>query len=255
MPECPGCQTPYEEGQHYCKQCGRDLSIEPAPTPRCPRCGAEVTAEQNFCHECDAPLKEKQMSPAFAINKNWLLAGAAAIGVIIVLIVVIQFTRQTSPPPDKLAESPVSQEAPTPPGVKPAQPLGPKATEPGIVPKSDISGLQADLERVLNNLKDANLNKDILLYMSTISLLYPEMDKKRQDILKNWEKFDFKSMTYTVSKIRDLGDNDAVAEVNWSTLSQNRANKNLQTDDFRYRVWFAKELGQWKIKKIEEIED
>ena len=121
-------------------------------------------------------------------------------------------------------------------------------------PGTTVSSVRVDVEGVFNQIKEANLTKNILLYMNTLSAVYPQLDKKRQEVSKTWEKFDFKEMTFTVNKIQDVGNGNVVAEVNWSTWTQNLATKELRTDDLHYRVWFAKELGQWKIKKIEELQ-
>jgi len=117
-----------------------------------------------------------------------------------------------------------------------------------------VESLQAELEEVLNRIKEANLKKNILLYLDTLSALYPQVEKKRQEVSKTWEKFDFKKMAFSVNKLQEVGSSNVVAEVNWSTTSQNLTTGDLRTDDFRYRVWFAKELGQWKINKIEELQ-
>ncbi|MDD3581963.1 MAG: hypothetical protein PHW74_13200 [Desulfobacca sp.] len=184
------------------------------------------------------------MLPRF-ISKAWLI-GIIAVAVLgVVLILVLQRDRQPSPAPSSVSQpEPSAAPAAKPGEAEPAQPLE----------ISRQASLQTGLEKVLYNLKEANLNKDIILYMSCLSFLYPELDKKRQEVLTTWGKFDFKKMVFTLSKIRELGSDNAVAEVTWSTLSQNLTTKNLQTNDFSYKVWFAKELGQWKIKKIEDLE-
>jgi hypothetical protein len=113
--------------------------------------------------------------------------------------------------------------------------------------------LQEDLEGVFSQIREANLTKDILLYMDTLSAVYLNLDKKRQEIFKIWGKYDFKEMTFTLNKIQEVGNGKVVVEVNWNTSTRNLITKDLRTDDFQYRVWFVKELGHWKINKIEDL--
>lgn len=241
MPVCPACQTPHETGQHYCKQCGHDLQTAPPTEKHCPQCGTAVTADQKFCHNCDAPLDVEVPAPIKAASRKWLLGALAAIGVVALVLVVTLSRKPESPP------APVTPVAPAPAVVPPSasSPAPPGSAETGLAPQ---------LEKVLNNLKEANLKKDLILYMSSLSFVYPQLDKKRQEVLKTWEKFDFKKMAVTLAKVRDLGGDEAVAEVNWNTVTQNLATKELVADDFVYQVWFVKELGQWKVRKIEEME-
>jgi hypothetical protein len=89
--------------------------------------------------------------------------------------------------------------------------------------------------------------------MDTSSKAYPQPDKKREEVVKTWKNFDFREMAYTVGNVQEVEQNKAIAEVKWTTTSQNLATKNWQTAEYRYRVWVTNELGQWKIKKIEEI--
>ena len=57
MPQCPHCQTEYDQGQRYCSVCGSFLLHPEEGDTFCPQCGVRVSSRQEFCHECDAPLK------------------------------------------------------------------------------------------------------------------------------------------------------------------------------------------------------
>jgi hypothetical protein len=108
-----------------------------------------------------------------------------------------------------------------------------------------VDSLQAEVEEILNRIKEANLQKNILLYMGTLSARYPQIDKKRQEISKTYEKFDFKQMGFTVNKLQVIDSDTAIAEVKWSSMAQNLTTRDMRSDDFYYRIRLAKELGQW----------
>lgn len=248
MANCPHCQQPVAAGQHFCSQCGADLSTAPVQENVCPRCGSRVQSEQKFCAECGHPLRPGAAPPAAATGR-WLIAlGAAAVIVLVLLVLVINLTRKPARPPEPQAAAPPPAAA-LPPAVAPA----PAATPAPTSPTPAKASLEIALEEVLQDIRQANLDKDIVLYMSRYSTLYPELDKKREDTLSTWEKNDFKNLAFNLSKIRALGENDAVAEVSWSILVYNKAKKKAETSDYTYQVWFSRELGRWKIKKIEDL--
>ena len=114
--------------------------------------------------------------------------------------------------------------------------------------------LQPEVAKVFTNIREANLKKNIFLFMDTLSGSYPELDKKRQEVVKTWKKFDFSDMTFTIDKLEGIDSDKAMAEVKWILTRQNLATKDWRTEEFQYRVWLANELGQWKIKKIEQIQ-
>jgi hypothetical protein len=248
MPVCEKCQTPYDEWQHFCLQCGKYLRSEPPPSCRCPQCGIQAALEQNFCHGCAAPLKEDMAYPAAPpYHRKWLAAGivAAILGLGVIFVSYLILKPWTNP--HKMFESPVQS-------FKAAGNPAVSGDADANGPITTVSSLRADFEGVFNQIKEANLTKNILLYMDTLSAVYPRLDKKREEVFKTWEKFDFKEMAFTVNKIQEVGNGNALVEVNWSTSTQNLATKDRRSDDFQYRVWFAKELGHWKIKKIEELQ-
>ena len=93
--------------------------------------------------------------------------------------------------------------------------------------------MQAGVAALLANIREANLQKNILLFMETLSGVYPQLDKKREEVLRTWKKFSFKDMAYTIGKVQEVEPNKAVAEVKWTTTSQNLATKAWRTKEFQ----------------------
>jgi hypothetical protein len=60
-------------------------------------------------------------------------------------------------------------------------------------------------------------------------------------------------MAFTVNKLQEIDSDTASAEVKWSSMAQNLTTRDMRSDDFYYRIRLAKERGQWKIIKIEEL--
>jgi hypothetical protein len=246
MPVCEKCKTPFDEWQHFCLECGNYVRAEPPPGQLGPQCGVQVGLEQNFCHEYAAPgIEDKAHLAEHPSGRKWplrgIILGLLGIGVGTVLYFFFQpltistkDLESTGQPREIADNSAVS------------------GKEESSGPKPVVS-VQEDLEGVFTQIKEANLTKDILLYMDTLSAVYPQLDKKREEVFKTWERYDFKAMSFTVNKIQEVGNGQAVVEVNWNTSTRNLITKDLRTDDFQYRVWLVKELGHWKIKKIDKL--
>lgn len=246
MPVCENCQTPYDDWQHFCLNCGQPLKAAPLVTRACPRCGLQMALTYNYCHNCGAPLQGESAPVVPAAARTWLWGVAALLLFGLGLSLGFLFGRQL-PGADRLAAT------------SPASPAVP-ARPPEIAAKSGDQtgeGAQAALEPevavLLERVRVANLRKDIALYMDTLSALFPQPDQKRQEVLKTWEKFAFQEMTYTIRQIQAGGPGTAVAVVAWRTLTRDLTSAESRQDTFLYRVWFNQELGQWKIRQIEEL--
>jgi hypothetical protein len=268
MPQCPHCQTPYEEGQRYCSTCGSFLLHPEQGDTYCPQCGIRVSPRQEFCHECDAPLKGAKVAqealgaapqveapppppspaPAPAGMPSWLISLLAASGIIIIILLILLFTRGTSLPP---APAPKA-EAPAPAPAAPA-PGAPAAPAPQPAPPAAPS-LTEQLQNVLAALREAQLQKNIVQFMSVYSLTYPNLDDKRTNILKSWEHYDYTNLVFTVDKVQPLDPDNAIAWVTWYIDTRNRRTQELSSNTQTYQVRFVKELGHWRIRSLEEVE-
>jgi hypothetical protein len=271
MPQCPHCQTPYENGQRYCGMCGSFLLHPEQGDTFCPQCGVRVSPRQEFCHECDTPLKgakaavevlgpepeapeitpEPSPPPAPATGTpSWLIALLVGSGIVIIILVVLLFSRGTKsppvPPPAPKAEAPAAP-APT-----PAPP--PSATAPAAPAPAATAALKGQLQSVLSTLREAQLHKDIFQFMSVYSLTYPNLDDKRANTLKSWEDYDYTNLVFTLDKIQPINPDNAVAWVTWYIDTRNRRTQELSSTTQTYQVRFAKELGKWRIRSLEEVE-
>jgi hypothetical protein len=280
MPQCPHCQVPYEVGQRYCSTCGSFLLNPDQGDTFCPQCGVRVSPRQEFCHECDAPLKGSQVAPEAAGPApetkaaspeikaavpetapgkvtpsgmpSWLIGLLVGSGILILILLILLFTRGTStapaPAPAPKAETP----APAPPAEPPAPS---QSATPAPEPATPAeAGLQEQLQKELSILREAQLRKDIVQFMSIYSLTFPGLDDKRARTLKSWDRFDFTNLVFTIDKIQPIDPDNAIAWVTWYMDTKNRRTHNLASSSQVFQVRFAKELGKWRIRSLEEVE-
>jgi Double zinc ribbon len=290
MPQCPHCQHPYEVGQRYCSTCGSFLMHPEQGDTFCPQCGVRVSPRQEFCHECDAPLKGAQAAtealapapeseapaperapaskgepaPTAAPAKvpstglpSWLIGVLAGAGILIIILLILLFTRGTSTPPAPAtapkAEAPAP--VPAPKGETPA-PAAPAVTpgQPAAPAPPAEANLKEELQKELAILREAQLHKDIVQFLSVYSLTYPGLDDKRAGTLKAWEDYDFTNLVFTVDKIQPIDADNVIATVTWYIDTKNRRTHDLSSTSQTFQVRFAKELGKWRIRSLEEVE-
>jgi len=273
MPQCPHCQAPFEVGQRYCSTCGSFLLHPEQGDTFCPQCGVRVSPRQEFCHECDAPLKGAPAAiaalgaepepgapaPESAPAKSpptgmpsWLMGVLAGAGILVIILLILLFTRGTSTPPAPATAPKVEAPAPAPPAAT-ATPAAPASPAPEPAPAAEAN-LTEQLQKELSILRDAQLRKDIVLFMSVYSLTYPELDNKRASTLKSWKSYDFTNLVFTVDKIQSIDPDNAIAWVTWYIDTKNRQTEELSSNIQTFQVRFVKELGKWRIRSLEEIE-
>lgn len=279
MPQCPHCQAEFEQGQRYCKVCGSYLLHPETGDTFCPQCGIRVSQRQEFCHECDTPLKGQEaaspeqapVEPApaapVAVAPAAPAASAAPVapaapakgpaplliglligaGVIILILLIVIFTRTETPTPKAPPAAPKA-EAPTPPAAAPAP------ASPAPAPEAQAPGLKEQLQGVLANMRAARLNKDIIQLMNCYSLTFPNLEEKRRETLKSWDNYDYTNMVFTIDEVQPLDADNTNAKVTWYVDLRNRRTGELISSTQTFQVRFAKELGQWRIRSLEEIE-
>ena len=273
MPQCPHCQVPYEVGQRYCSTCGSFLLHPEQGDTFCPPCGVRVSPRQEFCHECDAPLKgapaalaalglapeveapAPEAGPAKAPPTgmpSWLTGVLVGAGIVAVILLILLFTRGTSTPPAPAPAPKVEAPAPAPPAVT-AAPSQPATPAPAPAPPAEAD-LKEQLQKELSVIREAQLRKDIVQFMSVYSLTYPELANKRASTLKSWEGYDFTNLVFTIDKIQPIDPDNAIAVVTWYIDTKNRRTQVLSSSSQTFQVRFAKEMGKWRIRSLEEVE-
>jgi hypothetical protein len=251
MPQCPLCQNTYENGQRYCNTCGSFL-LPPEPGNKfCPQCGGCLSAHQEFCPKCDAPLKGAQAgsgaeelkpepeapqpstsSETFLGIPSWIIGLLVGSGMMIITLLVLLFSRGVSPPP---APAPNTSVAPAP------------------APTPTVAPLKVQLQNVLSTLRQAQMHKDIAKFMSLYSLSFPDLENKRANTLRSWKLYDFTNLVYTVDKIQTINPDNAVAWITWYIDTRDRRSQELSSSTQTYKVRFAREQGNWRIRALEEV--
>ena len=107
---------------------------------------------------------------------------------------------------------------------------------------------------MLSTLRDAQLKKNITEFMGVYSNTLPNYDQKRKDALEAWQNFDYATLVFTVDKVQAIDPNNALAWVTWYMDIRNRNNQELASATQTYQARFVKEMGNWRIRELKEVQ-
>ncbi len=109
-----------------------------------------------------------------------------------------------------------------------------------------------EIGSVFENIKRANLQKDIGLFMSCFSRDFTGAEAKRKDTLKMWETFNYHDLSYDLKKQTILGDT-ADVRLEWVVRTSERVGGKPHDGKTVLDVMLKREDGYWKIKGIKPV--
>lgn len=249
MMVCPQCYTVHGDEHNFCQRCGNPLvpAEKTAHTP-CPNCGIPTFPGQHFCPECGQrlrelviPRREPQVSsrpelfyrppaprrrPATSMGSFWRWGTGLAI---LLVLVGLYFWLRT---PEK---RPVA--------VVPSQP-------PPVAAKPEQ--LQREVERLAEKIRTAHLNKDMNLFLSCYAPGYPNLGELERLTFETWKDYDFKTINYNISNIRQFGPRHATADIIWNFQLYNQKTRTYELHRSVINVSLEEIGGTWKIRESKE---
>jgi hypothetical protein len=144
-------------------------------------------------------------------------------------------SKETIESPDKEAST-ISKEA---------SPTIPSSALPVVLLPQEIQKL-LDL---LENIRQANLKKDIFLLMSCYGSDYKDLEERRRTALQSWSKYNYLDLDY-VLKVESLSIDSAKASVEWRIRSIPVTGGSTEEGKSVLNVLFQKEKNEWKIKEV-----
>ena len=161
-------------------------------------------------------------------------------GVILFLIIAGGYLFWTQYPP---SAKPVSIEAAS----SPSPPSSPPA------PQARTENIEVEkIESVFENIRRANLQKNIDLFMSCYSRDFKGAEGKRKDTLKMWETFNYHDLSYALKKQTISGDT-ADVRLEWVITTSEKASGKPHNGRTVLDVTLKREDGHWKIKGIKSV--
>jgi hypothetical protein len=105
---------------------------------------------------------------------------------------------------------------------------------------------------LFENIRQANLQKDIDLFVSCFSRDFDGMEGKRRETLKMWENYNYLNLSYHLKKQTVSGDTANVT-LEWLVRTSQKTGGQLQDGRTVLDVTLKREEGLWKIKEIKSL--
>jgi len=142
-----------------------------------------------------------------------------------------------------------------------SQPLEKSAPSSGIIVSPQIPPTQQAIKSIpipeweevtglLEQIRNAQLKKDIGLFLEAYSPTFPDLDKKRESIKKTWEKYDYLDMHFNIENIQKPDAKTIIAKVVWDITLEDLQSKKKSTLVRDYTVYFSQVSGKWLIQEL-----
>jgi hypothetical protein len=105
------------------------------------------------------------------------------------------------------------------------------------------------IKSLLEDIKQANLRKDIRLFMSCYSLDFKDRNGKRLATLESWKAFDYLDLSYELKR-QTISADTADIRVEWVIDISEKMGGAPQKSKAVLDVLLTREEGYWKIKEI-----
>jgi hypothetical protein len=124
--------------------------------------------------------------------------------------------------------------------------LGNSPTLSTPAPTGSAVSSEEEIRKVFENIKQANMTKDINLFLSCYSTAFPNMEEKKDKTLQTWKDMDITALSYSM---RDLisQQNSAEVTIDWQIISKSADSGKTETFNTTNNVVLQREGGQWKI--------
>lgn len=108
------------------------------------------------------------------------------------------------------------------------------------------------IKSLFENVRKANLEKNIDLFMSCFSRDFKSKDGKKSDALKMWENFNYLDLTYEL-KNKSISGETSHIRLEWLVKTSQKGSGKIQEGKNLLDVILKREDGLWKIKEIKPI--
>ena len=107
------------------------------------------------------------------------------------------------------------------------------------------------IKDLLENVRQANLQKDIDLFISCYASDFKNREEKKKATIDNWKKFDYLDLSYDL-KNPLISEDIAKAKVEWIIKISSKPGGQPQEIKTMMDVTLKKEEGGWKIKEVKQ---
>jgi hypothetical protein len=113
---------------------------------------------------------------------------------------------------------------------------------------------QEDLVNLLIKIREAQLKKDIHLFMEAYSPDFPEVGQKMKTTLDIWKRYTYLDSQFKLTDLQEETPTTALGKVIWNIKAQDQKNGSIRNLTKVYHVTFSKKSGKWLITNLKAID-
>ena len=114
---------------------------------------------------------------------------------------------------------------------------------------------QEDLINLLSQIREAQLKKDIHMFMEAYSPDFPELGQKRETTLIIWKKYTYVDSQFNLTDLQQENPLTIIGKVSWNIKAKDQGTGAMKDVKRSYLVTFSKQSGKWLIQNINKIEN
>jgi hypothetical protein len=168
---------------------------------------------------------------------------------VFILLFIASFFFTSTPSPVAKVATPVSkslEKSCQTSEIIPSPPLPPTKQSIKSTPITDWEEVKGILEQI----REAQLKKDITLFLNVYSPSFPNIDKKKESILKTWHRYNYLDMRFHIKDIQKPNSHTIVSRIAWDITFVNIRSKKKSTLVMDYTIHFSNVSGRWLIQEL-----
>lgn len=122
-------------------------------------------------------------------------------------------------------------------------PIRQALASPSISQEEEVRG-------ILEQIREAQLKKDIQLFLKAYSPGFANLEKKKANLLRSWKNYDYLDLHFTVADIQKPNPRTIIAKVFWNITLEDLHSKQKSNLSQDYTVHFSQVSGKWLIQAL-----
>jgi hypothetical protein len=107
-----------------------------------------------------------------------------------------------------------------------------------------------EVQGILEQVREAQLQKNIGLFLEAYAPTFPNLDKKTESVLRTWQKYDYLDMHFAIENLQKPDANTIIAKVAWDITLEDHSSKKKSALKRDYTVYLSHVSGKWLIREL-----
>lgn len=219
-----------------------------------------ILQEREFLQKAQAALEaetEEMFHVSTRLNDNLMKAfrlmwrQLVVIWVVVIVLGISFFlvVRKASPPGQVAPQESLASEQPA---LNPLNAAIPQAPPIQASLQSRARPEGETLRKLLEQIRQAQLTKDINLFLSAYAPTFPNLSQKKGSVLKTWQQYDYLDLRFHIKNIQQQDAQTIIARVIWDITLQDLPSRKKRNVVKNFTVHLSNSSGKWLLEDLIE---